>query len=186
MSVLRISSRSGSVAGSRNGLTGEVLGRDVVPFRQRLDVRDKSPDLIVGDSAAPRRHAVRATLVNRLIDGARGAAEMPAAVLEARAHRPGTVGAVAVETVVRDEQLGPFGDALRIPFVRIRQGREAPTVEREPRLNVVRMLDEIRRLRALLWRPLLSFLNPVCICDYFKLSNHTPASTMINSLFFDP
>src|SRR5262245_53196723 len=156
-SVVRMTSRAGSVAASRNGLPGEVLGRHIVALRQVLHVGDEPPDLIVSDAAAPRRHAIGATLVNRLIDLACFAAEMPAAVLKARPHRAGSISAVAIQAVIRDEQLGTLGDTLRVSFEGIDEWHE-PSLQRESGLDVVRVLEKVCRLRALLHRRRLPLL----------------------------
>src|SRR5690349_858995 len=85
----------------------EVLGRDVLPFLEGADVGDEGPDLIGGEEGAPGGHPFGAALVDRLVDFSRRAAEVPAAVGETRPHRAATVRAVAVDAVVRDEQLRP-------------------------------------------------------------------------------
>src|SRR5687767_5184337 len=86
-------------------LTGEVLGRDVLANLQRTHVRDEAPDVGVGDSAAPGRHPIRASLIDGLEDFGRCASKTPASVSEARAHRPRSVHAVTVDAVIRMVEL---------------------------------------------------------------------------------
>jgi len=137
------------VSRSSDGFSGEVLGRDVVSLGQRLHVGDEAPDLVVANSSSPGGHSVWSAFVDRLEDVGGCPAKMPTVVLKARAHRARPFGAVAVHAVVRDEQLRSFGNARLIALERICQFGEA-RLEAESRLDVVGVLDEIRRLRALL------------------------------------
>src|SRR3954453_13580593 len=97
---------------ARDRLARAVLRGHRMPVRERLHVRHEAPDLILGDAPAPGRHAVRPPFMDRLIDVGRRAAEVPASVLETRAHRAGAVRAMTIEAVVRDEQLPALGRAL--------------------------------------------------------------------------
>src|SRR5689334_16430010 len=89
--------------GALDGLSAEVLGRHALARLQRLDVGGELPDLVGADQASPCRHAFGAALRDRLVDRARRATEVPAAVGEARPHRAAAVDAMAVDAVVADE-----------------------------------------------------------------------------------
>src|SRR3954471_17834736 len=118
---------------------------------QRPNVRDEAPNLIVADSAAPRGHAIGATFVDRLEHVARRSAEVPTIVLQARPHRARSFRAMAIETVVRDEQLCTLGDLRGVALEGI--GERAETrLQRKTRLYVVGVLDEIRWLCSRLRR----------------------------------
>src|SRR5579872_6506568 len=114
-----------SVSRTRNSLAGEVHGGYRVPFRERLHVGDETPDLIVPNAPAPRRHAVGPSLVDGLEHVAGRAAKMPAPVLQARTHATRATVAVTIETVIRHEELSTFGDALRVALVRVHELRPA-------------------------------------------------------------
>src|SRR3569623_3230730 len=45
-----------SESAASDRLAGEVFGRHGMAFVERPHIRDETPDLIVGDAAAPRRH----------------------------------------------------------------------------------------------------------------------------------
>src|ERR1700749_3629100 len=109
---------------------------------ERAHVRHEPPDLIVGNAAAPRRHSVGTSFIDRLIDVAGRSTEMPTAVLEARPHGTGTGGAMAVHAVVRDEQFAALGDLRGIALEGI--GESCPSSDPgDARLDVIRMLDEV-------------------------------------------
>src|SRR4051812_13404699 len=103
---------------------------------ERAHIRHEAPDVLVGNSAAPRRHAVGSALIDRLEDFAIGPPEMPTAVLETRPHGAGPVGAMTIETVVRDEQLAALGHALAVAVEGVDE-LDVRTLGRGTRLNVV-------------------------------------------------
>ena len=106
----------GSVSRSLDSCSGEIVSADV-PRSERANVSREHPDLIVGYSPAPRRHSIGSSLINRFEYSAWRTAEMPAAILKARAHGTGAVCSMTIDAVVRDEQLLACRDCLLVSLV---------------------------------------------------------------------
>src|SRR5205085_3591770 len=81
---------------------------------------------------APRRHAVRPSLGNRLVDLRRRAAVDPLRIHQRRADAAAAVE-VAAGAVVLVEELLPLADRVRVAFVRIVDRRGAELLR--PRLQ---------------------------------------------------